>query len=190
MAEVPEMHSNTNVRVNWFNVNVPTILAVLGVGWGIATYVADMQTRISGVEDSVSEAQTSLDNLVSIPYRMNAVEGQIVQTNARLDRLIENLTNSVDLLRKDVNTVGTKVEVLSSKIDALGPEKKAGFQARLIPFMIQTAALALTQVGPWLDLVASANAGDIRRLENPVLLHDFKDAHNLVRRSALRDKGD
>lgn len=141
MAEVPEMHSNTNVRVNWFNVNVPTILTVLGVGWGVATYVADMQQRISGVENSVGDTQTSLDNLVSIPYRMTNVEGQIVQTNARLDRLIENLTGSVEALRKDVNTVGTKVEVLTSKIDNLSPTDKTNFRARLIPLAIRVVVL-------------------------------------------------
>lgn len=138
-GEASDMNSNTKVNVNWFNVNVPTILAVLGVAWGISTYINDMQNAIEEIEryrvsrgqstdEKFNRINNTLEKLNDLPTRVTTVETQILATNARLDRLVENLTNSVEALRKDVNVVGTKVEVLSSKIDSInGVPKRASF---------------------------------------------------------------
>lgn len=128
-----EMHSDTRLNVNWFNVNIPTIIAVLGVGWAIASYVSDMKGRITEIENyrvqrsaqtdkAFASIEATLENLANTPFRMTNVEAQIASTNARLDRLVESLSGSVEMLRKDVNSVGTKVEVLSSKIDGWSPQ--------------------------------------------------------------------
>lgn len=138
------MHSNTKVNVNWFNVNVPTILAIAGLGWGIASYIIELRTKVLELESyrvsravstdqKFGELQKELDLLSNVPFRMNAVETQLLSTNARLDRLVENLSGSVEALRKEVNAVGTKVEVLSSKIDSLGPQSPSRASIRAAP---------------------------------------------------------
>lgn len=138
-GEGADVHSNTKVNVNWFNVNIPTILAVAAVGWGIASYISDINSRLGENERSrVSQGvqaekqfetiKATLDELDNLPLRMTTVESQLLSTNQRLDRLVENLTGSVENLRREVNSVGTKVEVLSSKIDGLTPEKRAAIR--------------------------------------------------------------
>lgn len=132
------MQQTTALRVNWLNVNVPTIVALFGVGWGVVSYISDINSRLEQVEFTQSQGgqqakeafnriQLKLETIDDLPYRMTTVEGQIAATNQRIDRLVESLTNSVELLRKDVGALSTKVEVLTSKIDAISPTKPANF---------------------------------------------------------------
>lgn len=140
------MQSNGTFRVNWFNVNVPTILALAGVGWGIVQYIDNQSDRIERVEEKIQRSEEfrvqrtaqsdkrfdglegQLDSLNTIPMRVQSLEREIEATNARLDRLVETLTQNVEMIRKDIAGLTTKVEVLSSKIDTLGPAKRAEWQ--------------------------------------------------------------
>lgn len=144
-SEGTQVQQSTALRVNWLNVNVPTIVALAGVGWGVATYIDDMGDRLEKVEGQATQSEAyrvqrvaqsdkrfdalevQLDTLNTIPMRVQSVENQIEATNTRLDRLVETLSNNVEMLRKDIAGLTTKVEVLSSKIDTLspGPPKRA-----------------------------------------------------------------
>lgn len=127
---------STKLNVNWLNFNVPTILAVLGAGWGVASYVNGMEARLEKVEDyrvtrsavtdrKFDDIQRALDPLANMPYRVGVLEQGQIATNQRIDRFMEVITNGMEAIRKDVNTLGTKVEVLSNKIDNLSPPRKA-----------------------------------------------------------------
>jgi hypothetical protein len=124
----PILAQSSKVNVNWFNFNVPTILAVLGVGWAVASYVKDMETRLTIIEQyrvsrsaitdrNFDEIQKQLEPVPNLTYRVNIVEQQIASVNLRLDRFTETLSSWLDAIRKDVVAVGTKVEVLSTRIE-------------------------------------------------------------------------
>jgi hypothetical protein len=140
MANTPhegaDMNSNTAVRINWATVNFPTILAIAGMGVGAIYGYADLQNRLAKVEEyrvsrsavtdrKFDDVQEALEPLVNLPYRVGALEQQQLATNLRIDRMTEILTNTMELIRKDVATLSTKVEVLSSKIDTITPTKRA-----------------------------------------------------------------
>lgn len=126
---------NGKVHVNWFNFNVPTILAVAGVGWAVASYVASMEARIEKIEEyrvsrsaitdrNFDDIERQLEPLENMPYRMNIVEQQIISTNQRLDRFTELISNTLDAIREDVAALDKKVEVLSSKFDSILPPRQ------------------------------------------------------------------
>jgi hypothetical protein len=136
-----DMHvQSTKLNVNWLNFNMPTIAAVAALGvlfWNSAQSVGDMRAQLSGLKDSsvsrstvtdkkFDEIQMSLATLNNMPYRVGILEQQATAINIRIDRFTETITNTMELIRKDVGSLGTKVEVMSSKIDQLAPEKKAG----------------------------------------------------------------
>jgi hypothetical protein len=126
---------NGKVNVNCFNFNVPTIVAVLGVGWGVASYIKGMEARIEKIEEyrvtrssttdrKFDDIQQALIPLANMPYRVNVLEQQATAINIRIDRFTELISNTMELIRKDVNTLGTKVEVLSEKIDNMAAQPK------------------------------------------------------------------
>lgn len=140
MADQPvegtDVQQNTKFNVNWLNVNVPTILAVIGVGVTLIYKGADMENRLAQVEQfrvSRTEAadkkfddiQHALAPLVNLPYRVGVLEQQQVATGMRIDRLTEIVSGTMEMIRKDIGLLSTKVEVLSSKIDGLTPAKRA-----------------------------------------------------------------
>ncbi len=134
------MRNDREVRVNWFNINIPTILAVASAAIGLIVWVNDLK---NDVEESVEYRKTravqtdknfaDLNAIVrplaeanaNLTYRMGQNEGAIKATNERIDRLAENLLNSMEGLRKDVAALSTKVEVVSSKLDTLAENKRA-----------------------------------------------------------------
>ena len=86
--------------------------------------------RSSTTDKNFADINAKLEQVGNLPYRMGAAEEAIKQTNARFDRFSELILGSIDALRKDVNAgndqlrkemnqIGTKVEVLSSKIDTI-----------------------------------------------------------------------
>lgn len=119
---------NTRLNVNWLNFNMPTIAAVVALGalfWSTAQKVGEMQAKIEAADKKFYEIQQEMTPLGNIPYRTNILEQQATAINLRIDRFTEIITNTMELIRKDVNSLGTKVEVLSEKIDNISPAKKA-----------------------------------------------------------------
>jgi len=60
-----------------------------------------------------------------LPYRVGQNEGAINAMNARMDRFADSFLGTAEMIKKDVNGLVTKFEVMSQKIDTLG-EKRAG----------------------------------------------------------------
>lgn len=143
------------MAVNWTQVNVPTVLAVAAAAWGILSYVTDMKselrrmeefrvqrsqqtdTNFANVNKSIAELSGRFDayrdSSKDLPFRVTSLERGLDETNKRVDRLSELLLNGIDALRKDINLVGTKVEVLSSKVDSAFPQRKASLERLNVP---------------------------------------------------------
>lgn len=124
------MTQNRQLNVNWFNINVPTILAILVTGIGLVRYIDSIDDKADNLSNSMSEVKTQLQSLSDIPFRVLTSEGLInqldarqkesaVQLNVRIDRISETVVNAVDAIRKDIGFLSTKLEVQSTKIDNL-----------------------------------------------------------------------
>jgi outer membrane murein-binding lipoprotein Lpp len=140
--EGQEMQQNRQVNLNWATINVPSVASILIVGIGVAMYVQALSSKVEKIEDSRQDraavVDKSLDDiheqlkpLANLPYRVNIVEQQLIQTNQRVDQYLRTLGEKIDGVSDRVNGLSTKVEVLSQKIDALTPEKRASIDQRV-----------------------------------------------------------
>jgi len=126
------MQQDAAVHINWRTFNIPSLLTAIGTAVAVVTYVNSLDARLAKVEErsvitdkKFDDIQKSLDPLVNMPYRVNVLEQQATAINQRIDRFTEVITGTMELIRKDVGDLSTKVEVLSNKIDNLTPAKKA-----------------------------------------------------------------
>lgn len=130
------MKSETTLIWQWLRINVPTILAIGGLVWYTAENNATTNARLQALETSSSGITSSVNALVArveplgnVTYRVGVVEGQVLETNKRLDRLAETIVQSLDMIRRDVNGLSTRVEVLSQKIDGIaGPIRRSSVE--------------------------------------------------------------
>lgn len=138
MADQPEDDAvqNSTVHINWRTFNIPSLITVLGAAIAVVTYVNGLDARLAKVEEnSVSRSEVSdrkfddiqlaLGTLNNTPYRVGILEQQATAINIRIDRFTEVISNTMELIRKDVGALGTKVEVMSNKIDSLSADKRA-----------------------------------------------------------------
>lgn len=141
------------MAVNWTQVNVPTILAVAGAAWGIFSYIQGFDSRLMKMEDSgVTRSVATADKLEQInranaiqdekidgivqlvsnlPYRVGVLERAVSETGERIDRMSDLLIQGRDETRKDLNAVSVKLEVISSKLDDILPQRKADASERM-----------------------------------------------------------
>ena len=137
------------MAINWTQVNVPTILAVVGAAWGVFQYVGDFDKRLSASEqqakleaeanrnkladitrligDVQSEVRGTRQFIENVPYRVGQLEAGLTEQSRRTDRISESLATSLDALRKDVSALGVKIEVLSSKLEGNRPDRKINY---------------------------------------------------------------
>lgn len=140
-----DMESDRGIHINWLRFNIPSIVAIVAAAVGVMGYVNSLDNRVAKIETdsatrsqltdkSLDQVQTAVAPLNNMPYRVGILEDQQLATNLRIDRFTEVITSTMELIRKDVNTLGTKVEVLGSKIDNLAPEKRADNTAKRTRF--------------------------------------------------------
>ena len=150
-----DMKSETTVVWQWLRINVPTLLAIGGLVWYTADNNARTIARINAIEvsridrskeadhkfaalnTSVSLLAQKVDPLGNVTYRVGVVEGQVTETNKRLDRLAETIVNSLDLIRRDVNGLSTRIEVLSNKVDGIIPQRRTGLETQTPPELVR-----------------------------------------------------
>jgi uncharacterized protein YkvS len=136
------------MAINWTTVNIPTIITVAATAVGMVTYFNGLDSRLTKIEetsvvsqDAITQNFEEVNNkieqqaqaLENIPYRVGVIERGLEEANRRVDRLSDAILNSMDGLRKDVNSLGTKVEVMSSKLDDFAPQRKAAVERLDIP---------------------------------------------------------
>lgn len=141
MSTESSIHTRTNrqLEFNLGTFNIPTVvglLTIIGMIWTTSTERAklDAQTelRLATIEKARVEARTAyestireLSNAISIvpnlQYRVTVIEQSIAGINARLDRQSDAIVG----VRDDIAEVGTKIEVLSQKLDMYAqPERR------------------------------------------------------------------
>lgn len=117
-----------------FDFNFGTIVtlalaAVAGIYWlsSLEGGQKNQAAQILAVQQSIGDLRIRMEALYDNPVRIKALEEQSKAINARLDRIADSIITSqetmrrdmnasFETIRKDINGVSTKVEVLSSKI--------------------------------------------------------------------------
>jgi len=143
------------MAINWTQVNVPTILAVGAAAVGIFNYIGDFDKRLAESENyRVMRSQQTDSNFVAVnkliaesraenqatriavndlPFRVGNLEKGQEEQGKRIDRLSELIITNLEGVRKDIGALGTKIEVLSSKMDDNFPRDRAELNLNMTP---------------------------------------------------------
>lgn len=113
------MKQDATVTLNWFRINLPTIVMILGLGYYVGTNLNDLQKSIVSLSKENTELKASTADLSNISYRVDQLESGLHRANERTDSLQNTLISSMDLMRRDINRLTTQVEVLSSRVGVL-----------------------------------------------------------------------
>ena len=137
------MDTDRTVRNNLFTINWPqivtTVISAAGLGLVILSYMASFtatQTQqtndIAAIrDDRVKTAaaymrerdvtQVAINKIPNLEYRITMVEAAVMAANSRIDRQ----TDAIGGLRNDIAAIGTKLEVLTTRIENAIPMKKS-----------------------------------------------------------------
>lgn len=110
------MKHDTAITWNWFRMNVPTIIAIAGVGLYINNGLIDAKRQAEILAQSMKSVQEAVAPLNNLEYRLTRAEAYLGEAHKRIDGLSNTMINNVDLIRRDVNRLTTRVEVLSTQI--------------------------------------------------------------------------
>lgn len=113
------MKQDATVTLNWFRMNVPTIVMIVGLGYYVGTNISDVQKSISHLSDASQELKMTTADMNKITYRVEQLESGLSRSNDRVDNLHNTLISGMDLMRRDINRLTTQVEVLSSRVGIL-----------------------------------------------------------------------
>lgn len=130
------------VNVNW-NINLGTIFTVIVTSATVLIYVNTLankvdeierfrQSRVASSDKNFSEIQSKLAQVPELTYRVGQTEGAITAMNDRMNRFADSFLGTAESIKKDVNSLVTKFEVMSQKIDTLG-ERRADFKLQTFP---------------------------------------------------------
>ncbi|WP_454812855.1 hypothetical protein [Labrys neptuniae] len=122
---------------SWFKpqVDIGSLIAVVGVAVAMVTNYNTLQNNQDRVkiwqenlEKQMAERRVLVDTRFSaleakiapieaVQFRLGKQEADIVAANSRIDRIVDSFSEQLKELRKDVNAVGTKVEVLTRSLE-------------------------------------------------------------------------
>lgn len=131
MNRISPMEIDRGLKVNWATFNVPTIIAVLTIGWYASAKQERQDARIDAIEQARASAIVTYDKRITaieakvstldnITYRVTVAEQGILNVNARADRIVDSMQG----LRSDIAALSTKFEVLSQQIRTALPDQK------------------------------------------------------------------
>lgn len=114
-----EMKQDSTLTLNWFRVNLPTIITIVGFGFYVGTNLNDIQKSITSLSKENTELKATTADIGKLAYRVDQLEFGLQRANERIDSLQNTIISSMDLMRRDINRLTTQVEVLSSRVGIL-----------------------------------------------------------------------
>lgn len=103
-----EMKSDSSVKINWFKLDVPTLVLLASAVWWFSGDI----TKLKSDNDAFREQYSEMKN---VPYRVDQLEAGLAETNRTVNHLKDTIISGQDLMRRDINRLTTQVEVLSSR---------------------------------------------------------------------------
>lgn len=73
--------------------------------------------RSAQTDAKFAEIKTATDAIPNLTYRLGQSEERDKAQDARMDRIVESITNKLDVINENVNGVRTDVRVLSSRVE-------------------------------------------------------------------------
>lgn len=153
MADEPEtadtlIHTRTNkaLEFNLGTFNIPTVVGLLGIMgmiWsqsaGRATLDANFATRLDAIEkdravakiqfqSDMKDLQTTSAIIPNMQYRLTITEQNIASLGDRVDRQSEALNNFRDTITESIGALGTKIEVLTQRLEIAVPLKRGSIE--------------------------------------------------------------
>lgn len=113
---VNDMKQDPTVTLNWFRMNVPTIVLIIGLGFYVGTNMTTLQHSVDSLKYDNESLKSTTADINKIVYRVEQLELGLHKANERTDALQNTLLSSMDLMRRDINRLTTHVEVLSSRV--------------------------------------------------------------------------
>lgn len=113
---VSDMKQDPTVTLNWFRMNVPTIVLIIGLGFYVGTNMTTLQHSVDSLKYDNESLKSTTADINKIVYRVEQLELGLHKANERTDALQNTLLSSMDLMRRDINRLTTHVEVLSSRV--------------------------------------------------------------------------
>lgn len=121
---------NAAMTWDWVKGNIPTIIAVGGLFWYTAQDNATMKAMQQSEKQERMERQVEIDRAFSdikaqiapignLVYRVSVLETGLMEISRQNALNIEAFRKTGDGISRDVNTLSTKVEVLTSRIETL-----------------------------------------------------------------------
>ncbi|HUH58077.1 MAG TPA: hypothetical protein VL020_06145 [Pseudomonadales bacterium] len=110
------MKQDPTVTLNWFRMNVPTIVLIIGLGFYVGTNMTTLQHSVNSLKYDNESLKSTTADINKIVYRVEQLELGLHKANERTDALQNTLLSSMDLMRRDINRLTTHVEVLSSRV--------------------------------------------------------------------------
>lgn len=105
------MHQDGTVTINWFRMNVPSLVLIGGAVWWLSGNTAEVQARVDKLNHDVMNVSEQVTPITTTLYRIGIIEGQLSEANRKNDKLSEavnNLTTSVELLRQQLQSITDK----------------------------------------------------------------------------------
>ncbi|KQV83217.1 hypothetical protein ASC90_21735 [Rhizobium sp. Root1220] len=95
----------------------------------------DRKDRLRGYQATLDGMQSRIGEITPLTLNLQRAVEQgsenkmaVVETNKRIDRVVESVGGKLDTLIDTINKVATRVEVLGSKIDANGKSDKSAYR--------------------------------------------------------------
>ena len=130
---VNDMKQDPTVTLNWFRMNVPTIVLIIGLGFYVGTNMTTLQHSVDSLKYDNESLKSTTADINKIVYRVEQLELGLHKANERTDALQNTLLSSMDLMRRDINRLTTHVEVLSSRVGMIIGEVDEPKQRRSRP---------------------------------------------------------
>jgi hypothetical protein len=111
-----EMKQDPTVTLNWFRINLPTIVMIVGLGFYVGTNMTTLQHSVDSLKTDNLELKKTTADINKITYRVEQLESGLHKANERTDSLQNTLLSGMDLMRRDINRLTTQFEVLSSRV--------------------------------------------------------------------------
>jgi hypothetical protein len=125
---------NAAMTWDWVKGNIPTIIAVGGLFWYTAQDNATMKALQQSEKQERMERQVEIDRAFSdiksqiapignLVYRVSVLETGLMEISRQNALNIEAFRKTGNEISRDVNTLSTKVEVLTSRIETLAGQR-------------------------------------------------------------------
>ncbi|KQQ85086.1 hypothetical protein [Aureimonas sp. Leaf324] len=145
MSTEGEGTSMNTPKVDW-TINVSTMIAIGAVALGAGAWLLNLRDTVNAHTGQISGLTTAQAELIlkrdarvlevdrrlaahdEVRYRVQAVEGALKSTNARVDASLANISTGLREINQTVGGLATNVAVLTQRLESQSPGRRASLE--------------------------------------------------------------